>query len=127
LVDILNTDDPDMRCDAAEALLRIDPSQAVDMVLPLLGDSDMTVRWYTCGLLHDFGDSRAIPSVVKLLRTDPEGRVRHVAAFALGAIGNSTALPALKEAVDSDDGADHEGRPVREMAEEAMEEIMKRA
>jgi HEAT repeat protein len=123
---MLKNPDLELRCDAAEALLRIDSKQTLNLILPLLTDSNRIVRREVCGLLHDFGDKRALPSLVKLLLTDPEGDVRHIAAYALGEIGDSSVLPALRQAVELDDGADHEGRPIRDMAAEAIDEILAR-
>jgi hypothetical protein len=123
---LLNGQDLELRCDAAEALLRIDADQTIDLVLPLLTDPISTVRWSTCGLLHDFGDKRAIPLLVQVLLNDPEADVRLIAAYALGEIGDRSALPALRQASQLDDGTDYEGRRVRDMASEAIESLLAR-
>jgi HEAT repeat protein len=123
---LLNCQDPELRCDAAEALLRVDANQTIDLVLPLLADLNSTVRWNTCGLLHDFGDRRAIPSLVSVLLNDPEADVRLMAAHALSEIGDCGALSALRQASQFDDGADYEGRRVRDAATEAIERILAR-
>ncbi len=126
LVGLLNSRDLELRCDAAESLLRIDSDQTIDLVLPLLTDSESTVRWNTCGLLHDFGDQRAIPLLVPVLLNDPEADVRLMAAYALSEIGDHSALTALRQASQSDDGTDYEGRRVRDAAAEAIESILAR-
>jgi HEAT repeat protein len=126
LVGLLNSRDLELRCDAAEALLRIDSDQTIDLVLPLLADPESTVRWATCGLLHDFGDQRAIPLLVPVLLNDPEADVRLMAASALSEIGDHSALPALRQAAQLDDGEDHEGRRVRDAAAEAIGNISAR-
>jgi HEAT repeat protein len=123
---MLKSPDVELRCDAAEASLRIDPGQTLSLVLPLLTDPNKIVRREVCGLFHDFGDKRALPALVKILLTDPEGDVRHIAAYALGEIGDSSVLPALLQAVELDGGTDHEGRPIRDMAAEAIDEILSR-
>jgi HEAT repeat protein len=123
---LINDRDPESRCVAVEALLRVDAGQAIDLVLPLLADPISTVRWNTCGLLHDFGDRRAIPSLVSVLLNDPEADVRLIAAYALGEVGDRSALPALRQVSESDDGTDHEGRRVRDLAAEAIESISAR-
>jgi HEAT repeat protein len=127
LTRMLKDQDPDLRCDAAEALLRIDAMLAIDLVLPLLRDGDDSVRWYTCGLLHDFGDKRALASLVDLVLSDPHCDVRSTAAYALGAIGDTTVLPALRQVVELDMGADSWGHTVREVATEAISQILARA
>jgi HEAT repeat protein len=123
---LLNSRDPDSRSDASEALLLIDADQTIDRVLPLLTDPVSAVRWNACGLLHDFGDRRAIPMLVQVLLSDPEGDVRLMAAYALEEIGDHSALSALRQVSQSDDGTDHEGRRVRDAAVEAIERILAR-
>ena len=124
LVSLLNSRDLELRCDAAESLLRIDSNQTIDLVLPLLADLESTVRWATCGLLHDFGDQRVIPWLVPVLLNDPAADVRLMAAYALGEIGDHSTLPSLRQASQSDDGEDYEGRRVRDAATEAIENIL---
>jgi HEAT repeat protein len=126
LTGFLNSRDPDLRCDAAEALLRIDSDQTINLALPLLSDPISTVRWNTCGLLHDFGDERAIPLLVQVLLNDPEADVRLMAAYALSEIGDQSALSALRQVSQWDDGIDYEGRRVRDAATEAIENVLAR-
>lgn len=126
LRNLLNNPDSDVRADAAEAALRIDPYQSIDIVLPLLNESDSTMRWHICGLLHDFGDKRAARVLVKILLEDSDGDVRWMAAWALGEIGDDTALSALHQAAEDDDGTDHEGRRVCDVAAESIREILAR-
>src|SRR5947209_6997885 len=87
LMALLEDAEVEVRCDAAEALMWIDPRQGTEAVFPLLSDSDATVRWFACGLLYDFGDERATPRLVEVLRNDPDGDVRLIAAHALGKLG----------------------------------------
>lgn len=120
---LLTSPDPELRCDAAEGLLRVDPKRTLDLVLPLLADPNSAVRWNTCGLLHDFGDARAVPSLISVLTNDSEADVRLMAAFALETIGDTSALPALRRAAQLDEGTDREGRRVCDAATEAIEKI----
>lgn len=126
LTEMLHGTDSELKCDAAEALLRIDPDQTMEFVLPLLADADSNVRWNTCGLLHDFGDRRATSGLVTVLEGDPETDVRYIAACALGRVGDRSVIPVLRKAQVHDDGEDREGRRVRIAAGEAIEEIMSR-
>ncbi len=123
---LLESPDPELRCDAAEALLRIDAHQTIELVLPLLADPTSTTRWHTCGLLHDFGDRRAIAMLVQVLLNDPDADVRLAAAYALGEVGDGSVLPTLLHTVQWDDGTDYEGRRVRDGATEAIESIRAR-
>ncbi len=49
-----------------------------------------------------------------------------MAAYALGEIGDRSALSALRKVAQSDDGTDHEGRRVRDAATEAIERVLAR-
>jgi HEAT repeat protein len=126
LLRLLGHADPEIRSDAAEALMRIDAKQGTTAVLQLLSDTNPDVRWYTCGVLYDFGDERATPRLVKVLLEDPEGYVRLIAAHALGNVGDLSAVPSLSHAAQFDTGKDYEGRRVSEAAKEAIESIEKR-
>jgi bilin biosynthesis protein len=126
LATLLEHPDLNLRCDAAEALFRIEPVRASDIVLPLLNDPSRIVRGHVCGLLQDFGDNRRTPELVATLERDPDGKVRCAAAWALGEIGDTRALPSLREAARLDEGTDGDGRTVRAAAVEAIERIMSR-
>jgi HEAT repeat protein len=126
LLRVLGNGDVELRCDAAEALMWIDPKQGTEIVLSLLSDLDATVRWNACGLLYDFGDHRATPRLVEVLRDDAESDVRLIAAHALGRVGDLSAVPFLRHAARVDTGQDYEGRRVSEAAQEAIESIQRR-
>jgi HEAT repeat protein len=117
--------DSSLRCDSAEAILLLDPN-TVELVTPLLTDPLPSVRWNICGLMHDLGDHRATDGLVRVLTEDESGDNRYIAAWALGAVGAPSALPALQHAAASDDGTDREGRPVRDAALEAIDLILSR-
>ncbi|HKA55442.1 MAG TPA: HEAT repeat domain-containing protein, partial [Candidatus Binatia bacterium] len=59
----LKAADPETRCDAITALIFLDAHRAVEPVVSMLGDPDMTVRWHACGCLHDFGDQGAVAAL----------------------------------------------------------------
>src|SRR5262249_48180509 len=108
---------------AAQAILWIDERQGIGFVLPLLDDEDSTVRWCVCGLMHDFGDKRAVGKLIERLKTDPDPQVRVNAAWALGAIGNAAAIPALIKTMQNDHGVDQLGYSPSSSAKDALEEI----
>lgn len=123
---LLSHEDPDLRCDAAEALMRIAAQAALPLVAPLLKDRVAGVRWHVCGLLFQFGDSRATSNLASVITDDPDGNVRYFAVDALARIGDESALPALRMAQVRDEGTDREGRPIKDAAREAIEEIANR-
>lgn len=123
LLDLLQDPNVQIRCDASKAIRVINSDQAVNFLLTLLYDNDSTVRWHTCGLLYDIGDSRAVESLMQLLKSEPDGDVRYVAALALGKIGDKRALPTLQWTVDHDEGVNLQDDPVRLAAQEAIDRI----
>lgn len=126
LTDLLKHPDPRIRASAAEVLYQVNEAEAAERIVALLDDSDLNVRRHACGLLADCGDERFTPQLVRVLRNDPEGMVRQMAAYALGEHGDLSALPALRHAVEFDNGEDYEGRGVSETAAAAIESILAR-
>ncbi len=78
LIEMLHHPDGEVRCDYAEALMRIDPITGTPIILPLLKDTVDYVRRHICGLLHDAGDERAVAPLIDIILHDPEGDVRHI-------------------------------------------------
>jgi len=126
LTKLINCQETELRCDAAEALIRLDRNAGVDLLCPLLLDADSLVRWGVCGLLHDFGDKRAVSWLTRALSDDSEADVRLLAATALGRIGTHEDLPNLRKAAERDLGADYDGHRVRDAAAEAIVQILAR-
>lgn len=92
LVQRLTGPDSEARCAACEAVLRIDAPRAIELVLPLLDDPEVAVRWQASGCLHDFGDERTIGPLIRVLQGDPDAMVRGTAAYALGENKKGTQL-----------------------------------
>jgi HEAT repeat protein len=92
-VALLSDPDPSIREQAAVAAIMTHGDLGQDMIVPLLQDSDATIRWYVCGLLYDFGDARAVPALVARLKLDSEATVRVIAADAIGRIAERVAVP----------------------------------
>jgi hypothetical protein len=124
LVPMLTNSDPEARCTACEALLRIDVNRAIDLVLPLLDDPDVAVRLEACHCLHELGDERAINSLIRVLRDDPDAQVRVAGAYALGGIGSPAAIPALLAAMQSDHELDMHGHSASSCAATALDDIL---
>jgi HEAT repeat protein len=116
--------DPEARCTACEAVLWIDAREALELVLPLLDDPDVVVRWHACGCLHKFGDERAIDPLIRVLKNDPDAQVRGTAAYSLGGIGSPAAIPALLGAMESDYEVDMHGHSASSCAATALDEIL---
>lgn len=124
LAPLLSGDDPEARCLACEAALRVDAGRAVELVLPLLADPEAIVRWHACGCLHDFGDERAVSALVRVLQADPVAGVRSTAAYALGGIGSPAAVPALIAALQADHEPDANGHTASSCAATALDDIV---
>jgi hypothetical protein len=124
LVPRLTGPDPETRCAACEAILRIDARRAIEFVLPLLDDSEVVVRWNACGCLHDFGDERAVLPLIRVLQSDPDAMTRGTAAYALGGIRSPAAIPALLAAMESDHEWDELGHSASSSAATALDNIL---
>lgn len=124
LVPKLAGPNPEERCAACEAVLRIDAPRAIELVLPLLDDPEAVVRWQACGCLHDFGDERTIGPLIRVLQSDPDAMIRGTAAYALGGIGSPAAIPALLAALESDHEFDELGHSASSCAATAVDDIL---
>ena len=114
----------DVRCHAAESILRLDKTRGAEVVLPFIHDRSKTLRWVICGLLHDFGDSRAVPALIERLKVDPDPQIRNTAAYALGGIGSFQALHALVEAEQNDHEFDMHGHSASSVSTSAISDIL---
>ncbi len=120
----VNAPEWETRCRAVAALLFVDAARTVDLVVPLLHDPELEVRWHTCGCLHDFGDERVIEPLVAILEGDPDPQMRTNAAYALGGVGSPAAIPALLRALNSDHEADQLGHSASWCAATALAHIL---
>jgi HEAT repeat protein len=126
LTELLHSPESDIRCISAEVLFRLNAPNATALILSLLHDPVASVRWYVCGLLHDFGGADASSHLATVLLTDPDGDVRLLAAAALQKIGDQTVIPALRKAHQHDDGTDSERRRIRDVVADAITCILAR-
>lgn len=116
--------EPEYRCSVAWVFLLYDFASALRCIRPLLlQDADDGVRGYVCEILGASRRNEAVPLLIDVLFNEPDGANRFEAAWGLGNIGDPAALPALKLAVQNDDGVDYEGRPVKKIAAEAIRRI----
>jgi HEAT repeat protein len=87
--------------------------------LSMLSDEDPSGRWKALEALARFGDPRALGPMIEALR-DPDWRVRRKAAWALGVLGDPRAVIPLRRAMLNETDS------VKEMIEEAMQEISRK-
>lgn len=125
LRDILNDPDAEFRCLASLGIVYTDPKAGMDLLLPLLDDPDVVVRWHTCGLMHDIGDQRAVEPLIQRMKTDRDPQVRNTAAYALGGVGDPSAIPALIETLDNDHEFDELGHSASSCAATSLDDIIK--
>lgn len=85
-------------------IARRDP-EVVSPLLGLAADSDLEVRAQLCRILADVRREEVVAPLTALLK-DPSPRVRSLAALALGKQGRTGSIPALLEALSTNDDAD---------------------
>ncbi len=96
---------PAERVGAAEEMGRSGRGEAVERLLPLLGDDSVLLAAGSARGLGAAGDKRAVPSLVGVLRENYPV-LREAAAEALGVLGDPGAIPALeKVALEAGPGA----------------------
>jgi HEAT repeat protein len=123
LVDSLNDDDVwnPARCLAAETLGIIGDPFALDSLIENMHDMDCihTVRKACVLALGKIGSARALDALVHTLASDERGSVRATAAFALGELGDPTAIGPLWEAYKF--GHTEAGEALKKLGEELPE------
>ncbi len=93
---------PAVRARCAMALGRMKVQGAVEPLLPLVADTDWSVRLEAILALAALADDRAVPALVAAL-TDEEDAVRQSVPVALGEIGSVAAIVGLRRALINDD------------------------
>jgi hypothetical protein len=124
LVPMLTDLNVEARCTGCEAVLALDARRGLELVLPLLQDPDVAVRWYTCECLREFGDDRAVAPLLATLQTDEDAQVRGTAAGALGRLGGPAVIPALLAAMATDHELDIHGHSASHCAAMALDDIL---
>src|SRR5947209_438059 len=118
LVSGLKDADPDYRCTIASVFMDWNRTAAVVHVSAMVYDANADVRGFVCQELGAYRRREAVLALVHVLSNDDDATNRTWAAWGLGNIGDPAGLPALTKAMQTDDGADYEGRRVREIAAE---------
>jgi HEAT repeat protein len=91
----LSDPSPIIRATAAKAVLSLDPSESVSVLLPLLKDKDEFVRREVAYALGRTRSRGATAALGETLLTDKEDGVRAAAAVALGHIADEAAVVSL--------------------------------
>jgi hypothetical protein len=118
------TRDEESRCNACEAILRVDAERGLELVLPLLRDPDLGVRWFACECVAGLGGARAVPALHTVLQSDADAQVRGTAARGLGWQGGPEVIPVLLEVMASDHEIDIHGHSPSHCASMALDDIL---
>lgn len=106
LAELLDDADAEVRAQAAKGIGEC-RFPAVDALIAALGDDNARVRYFAAQSLGKLGNPRATAPLLELLRTnaDQDRFLRHAASFALGRIGDRSALRAKANAVVAQNSA----------------------
>lgn len=115
--------DSEERYLATEGLFLVNRKVSLYWVVKLLADAESDNRCAAIRFLAEFKLARLAIHIASALQSDPDSRVRYLAAVTLGDVGDCDVLGVLRHAVAEDDGVDFEGRPIREAAAQAISDI----
>lgn len=107
----------DLRVECVDILGEIKNKKAVPVIISVLDEKKMTMRYNAARALGKIGDERATPPLIKSLN-DKEWEVRFYAAEALGNIGDDRAAKPLANVLLSDSN-----EKVRLAAIEALDKV----
>ena len=100
LIESLDHEKVNVRCDATRALGEIGNKKAVDKVIRMLYDEWVNVRIYAVTSLGKLNDTKAVPALIDVMKNRNENElVRAGAAAALGVLRDQRALLPLRELI----------------------------
>lgn len=99
LIQCLSDNDPGVRREASNALIRIHAPAVPDLILTLKHDH-WNVRMIAARILGNIGNKSAIDPLIYTVKHDENGDVRKVAVEALGVIADPSAIFALRGALN---------------------------
>ncbi|KAB2903000.1 MAG: HEAT repeat domain-containing protein [Anaerolineae bacterium] len=108
---------------AIRTLCQIDRIKANNLLIEALQVNDADKRFRVVRLLGEYGTEQVVPTLVKMLKEEPEPGIRLMVAITLGAIGDKQAIPALQWSAEHDHDVDHEGVPVSYEAKQAIKRL----
>jgi len=103
LIPLLADNDPDTRNCVLRALSRLYAPESVEALIPLLRSKGNYDRLTACLMLAGYGEAKTVPALCDVLAGDDGMTVRMAAAFALGQIGDASAIDALVEFINNND------------------------
>ncbi|MFC1806793.1 HEAT repeat domain-containing protein [Candidatus Omnitrophota bacterium] len=106
-----------LRVKCVDILGELKDDRAVPVLISVLGEKKMTMRYNAAKALGKIGDNKAVPALIKLL-SDPEWEVRFFTVEAIGDIGDVQAAKPLSNVLLSDSN-----KEVRLAAVEALDKI----
>lgn len=124
VAELLRDAEGEIRCEAAELMLRVEGEHGLPHVLPLFDDPLDWVRWNVLGQIARYGDDSVVPALIEKLGTDTDPGVRGQAAFALGHISSPEAIPALITALETDKEFDQLGHSPSSISATALDDIL---
>lgn len=99
---LLRHQDPAVRIAVTRALAGQDSMRFTAELVEALHDPDAQVRQGVAAALGETGDGRAVPHLVRLLKTDQSAGVRSEAAFRLGKLGDASVVRELLTVAQAD-------------------------
>ena len=101
LVHFLSKDQPkETRLNAIEALGKIEEDSSVEAIVALLNEEDKEIKMAACNALGMIKNAKAVEPLIGILQNK---NVRLTAIWALGSIGDKSAVPALTRLLDDKD------------------------
>lgn len=126
LEELLIESNGEYRARAIDGMAKVFPDLGEMLAIQFLNDQEWFMRVTCIDVLSRLGSRTAIPKVVILLSSDSDEIVRSWAAFFLGVVGDESVIPDLQRCMEIDQGTDHEGTPISEIAGKAIEKIRSR-
>lgn len=116
----------EFRCRAIELIPKFCPPLGEEIAIRLLDDADSTIRANAMYILRGLSCYRAIPKIEERLLDDSCAIVRNLAAGTLGKLGDEKSISYLRACIETDQGTNHEGQPIRITAQRAISKIRDR-
>ena len=123
LIVYLDSDTPEIRRSAIFIIYKNrwdSPEKVVEPLINLLSSNDKFTRGMAATALGELRANKAFNQILKLLEEDESSYVRRSAAYGLGVLGNKSAIPYLKQALNDDNEL------VRDNAKYALEFLEKK-
>jgi HEAT repeat protein len=109
----------------AEILCRIDKHKANLTFVNALKNDDEDKRFRIVKLLwQGCGTEHIVPTLIEMLKEEPDPSIRLMVAMALGEIGDKRALPALEWSADNDHETNYEGTLISSEAKSAISNLL---